>query len=83
MNRVIKKILTYLIIAFIIAVPAIMNAQPTPGDTNLGSLHGGVVGGGADLSDNISLWIIPALVYLFYKWKYSHRKDEFSWNWGE
>lgn len=47
-------------------------SQPVPGDTNLGSLNDGVVGGGATISDNyFSIIFILFLVsiYVLYKYK--------------
>lgn len=84
MNRVIKKRLTYLIIVFMIALPAFMNAQPIPGDSEFSSANDLVVGGGADLGSNIWLWCIPAIFYLAFKWHQRYQNDKkFTWNWGE
>lgn len=83
MKRVIKKKIIQVLIGFISAIQGIVLAQPTPGDTGLGSLEGGVVGGGADLGSSIWLWLIPAILYFVYKW----RENIFHWylnlDWGD
>lgn len=48
-------------------------AQPAPGDGNLGAASGGTVGshggGGADLGSNILMFLLPALLYMIFKYR--------------
>jgi len=81
MKRVIKKKILQVLIGLLFVTQGM--AQPTPGDHGLGSLDGGVVGGGADLAINIWFVLALAIAYFLYK-----RKERiFNWylnlDWGD
>ena len=83
MKRVIKKKLLQVLFGVLFSIPVMVKAQPTPGDSGLGSLEGGVVGGGADLAINVWFVLALAIAYFLYK-----RKERiFNWylnlDWGD